>query len=50
MMTYPKAIAEANDNPIAADFPLPLAAVSATVLLNVFSDITSINFSNAFAY
>lgn len=31
----------ARHNPIAADFPLPLAAVSATVDFKVFSEIAS---------
>lgn len=49
-LMYPKATAPATDSPIAADFPRPRAAVRATVLLRVFSDTASINFSTAFAY
>ena len=49
-LTYPKATADASANPIAADLPLPRAAVNVTVLLNVFSEITSMNFNTAFAY
>ena len=45
--TYPKATALAIARPSAADLPRPLAAVITTVLRNVFSDIASINFSNA---
>lgn len=36
-------------NPRAADFPLPRAAVSATVLLRVFSEVPSMNFRTALA-
>ena len=49
-VTYPNATAEANDSPKAADFPRPRAAVSVTVLLNVFSDIASTNLRTAFAW
>lgn len=38
---YPKATAPAIATPKAADFPLPRAAVSATVLRKVFSEIAS---------
>ena len=48
-MRYPKAIAAAIARPIDDDFPLPLAAVSVTVVRSVFSDIASINLSKAFA-
>lgn len=41
--TYPKATAPAIANPKAADFPRPLAAVKATVLLRVFSEMASMN-------
>lgn len=47
--SYPKATAPAIANPRAADFPLPRAAVSATVLLRVFSEIPSMNFKTALA-
>ncbi|KAI4487706.1 hypothetical protein M0802_011896 [Mischocyttarus mexicanus] len=50
ILEYPKEIAPAIANPKAADLPRPLAAVSDTVDLNVFSDIHSMNFSNAFPY
>lgn len=46
---YPNATAEANDRPIAADFPRPRPAVKVTVLRNVFSEITSMNFKTDFA-
>jgi hypothetical protein len=39
----------ARHRPIAADLPLPLAAVSATVDFKVFSEIASRNESTAFA-
>lgn len=47
---YPKATAAATASPMAADLPRPLAAVRATVLLRVFSEIASINFSTALAW
>ena len=47
--SYPKAIAPAMTNPSAADLPRPRAAVNATVEVRVFSDITSIKRSIAFA-
>lgn len=47
---YPRAIAPAMATPRAADFPLPRAAVSATVLRNVFSEIASRKVITAFAY
>lgn len=48
-ITHPKATAPAMASPKAADFPRPLAAVNATVLLRVFSEMASINFRTAFA-
>ena len=39
----------ARHRPMAADLPLPLAAVSATVDFKVFSDIASRNERTAFA-
>ena len=48
-ISYPNATAAAIERPSAADLPRPLAAVKATVVLNVFSDIASINFNTAFA-
>lgn len=47
--TYPNATAPAIANPSAADFPRPRAAVRATVLRKVFSEIASMNFSTALA-
>lgn len=47
--THPKATAPAIANPKAADLPRPLAAVNATVLRRVFSEMASINFRTAFA-
>ena len=47
--TYPKPTAVAMARPRAADFPRPLAAVMATVLRNVFSDIASTNFNRPLA-
>lgn len=41
ILLYPYATAPATLRPKADDFPLPLAAVTATVLLRLFSDITS---------
>ena len=38
---YPYETAPARHRPIAADFPLPLAAVRATVDRSVFSEIAS---------
>jgi hypothetical protein len=49
ILEYPKAIAPAMASPKAADLPLPRAAVSDTVDLNVFSDTASINFRRALA-
>lgn len=46
---YPNATAPATASPMAADFPRPRAAVRATVLLRVFSETASINFSTALA-
>lgn len=48
-ITHPKATAPAMASPKAADFPRPLAAVNATVLLRVFSEMASMNFRTAFA-
>lgn len=50
ILLYPWAIAPAIAKPNDADLPLPLAAVNATVDLNVFSAIASMNKSNAFAW
>lgn len=47
--TYPNATAPAIANPSAADLPRPRAAVRATVLRNVFSEMASINFNTALA-
>lgn len=47
---HPKATAPAIASPKAADFPRPLAAVNATVLRRVFSEMASINFRTAFAW
>lgn len=47
--THPNPTAVAIARPRAADLPRPLAAVITTVLLNVFSDIASTNFSNPLA-
>lgn len=44
------AIAPAIARPSVADFPLPLAAVMATVDLSVFSAIASMNFTMTFAW
>lgn len=44
---YPNPTAVAIASPRAADLPRPLAAVMITVLLNVFSDIASMNFKSA---
>lgn len=49
-ITHPKATAPAMASPKAADFPRPLAAVNATVLLRVFSEMASMNFRTAFAW
>lgn len=49
MLEYPKETAPAMASPNAADFPRPLAAVSDTVDLKVFSEIHSINLRTAFA-
>jgi len=49
MLEYPKVTAPAMASPNAADFPRPLAAVSDTVDLKVFSEIHSINLRTAFA-
>ena len=49
LRTDPKATLEAMASPRAADLPRPLAAVKATVLRRVFSEIASTNFSTAFA-
>jgi hypothetical protein len=46
---YPKATADAMARPKAADLPRPRAAVSATVLRRVFSEIASKNVKIAFA-
>lgn len=46
---YPKATAPATASPSAADLPRPRAAVRATVLLRVFSEIASMNFSTPLA-
>lgn len=46
---YPNATAPAIARPRAADLPRPLAAVRATVLLRVFSEIPSMNFKTALA-
>lgn len=48
--SHPKATAPATASPSAADLPRPLAAVRATVLLRVFSEIASMNFSTPLAY
>lgn len=48
--SYPNATAPAIARPRAADLPLPRAAVRATVLLRVFSEIPSMNFKTALAY
>ena len=45
----PKATAAVRASPRAADLPRPRAAVRATVLCRVFSDIASTNLSTAFA-
>ena len=50
MLEYPKPTAVAKARPKAADFPRPLAAVIATVLRSVFSDMASTNFKRAFAW
>lgn len=50
MLEYPKATAPATAKPKVADFPLPLAAVRDTVVLNVFSEIASIIFSSDLAW
>lgn len=42
-VAYPKPTAAAIARPKAADLPRPLAAVMATVLLNVFSEMASMN-------
>lgn len=47
---HPKATAPAIASPKAADLPRPLAAVNATVLLRVFSEMASINFRTALAW
>lgn len=47
---HPKATAPAIASPKAADLPRPLAAVNATVLRRVFSEMASINFRTAFAW
>lgn len=49
-ITHPKATAPAIASPKAADLPRPLAAVNATVLLRVFSEMASINLRTAFAW
>lgn len=49
ILEYPKVTAPAMASPNAADFPRPLAAVSDTVDLKVFSEIHSINLRTAFA-
>lgn len=46
---HPNATAPATANPSAADLPRPLAAVRATVLLRVFSEIASMNFNTPLA-
>lgn len=48
--SYPKATAPATANPSAADLPRPRAAVRATVLLRVFSEMASMNFSTPLAW
>lgn len=47
---HPNATAPATASPRAADLPRPLAAVRATVLRRVFSEIASMNFSTPLAY
>lgn len=47
---HPNATAPATASPRAADLPRPLAAVRATVLLKVFSEIASMNFNTPLAY
>jgi hypothetical protein len=47
--TYPRATAPAIATPNAADFPRPRAAVKATVLRKVFSEIASKKVITAFA-
>ena len=49
MLEYPNATAAAMLRPRAADLPRPRAAVMATVLRNVCSDMASTNLSKAFA-
>ena len=50
MLLYPCATAPAMAIPSAADFPLPLAAVRATVLRRVFSAIASVKTRRALAW
>lgn len=47
---HPNATAPATASPSAADLPRPRAAVRATVLLKVFSEIASMNFNTPLAY
>lgn len=48
--SHPNATAPATASPRAADLPRPLAAVRATVLLKVFSEMASMNFNTPLAY
>ena len=50
ILEYPKATAAAMLRPRAADLPRPRAAVMATVLRSVCSDMASTNFNKAFAW
>ena len=50
ILEYPKATAAAMLRPSAADLPRPRAAVMATVLRSVCSDMASTNFNKAFAW
>ncbi|KPP73949.1 hypothetical protein Z043_106927 [Scleropages formosus] len=49
-VSYPNATAPATARPSAADLPRPLAAVRATVLRRVFSEMASMNLSTALAW
>ena len=49
MISHPYDIAPAKHNPMAADFPLPLPAVSDTVERKVCSEIASRKDNTAFA-
>ena len=50
LRTYPNATAAAIAKPSAADLPRPRAAVKATVVRKVFSEIASTNFKTALAW